>query len=227
MRLKFGYVKRICALGISSFVFMANDSLAGVVLNRLIRSYQGYGELGDLYIGAMTVVVSVSQLLFLPLQGITQGTQPIVGYCKGAKNYDRMKETIRDAKILSVTCATCVWLAIMLFPGTVASIFATDMELIQLSELTLRISFWECFLFGFQMVNQHMFVAMGNAKYSFIFAVMRKIFLLLPIAFILPVFIGVNGIFLAESVATVITVIVTQIAFTHYMKIQKKEMLNC
>ena len=71
-----------------------------------------------------------------------------------------------------------------------------------------------------------MFVAMGNAKYSFLFAVMRKVLLLIPIACILPIFMGVNGIFLAESVSTVITVIATQIAFTHYMKLQKKEMLS-
>lgn len=225
MRLQFCYVKRICALGISSFVFMANESLVNVVMNRLIRMYEGYGESGDLYISAMTIVVSLSQLFFLPLQGITQGTQPIVGYCKGAGDYRRLEETLRDAKVLSVTCATLFWAAFMFAPGFVASIFTTDEALISLSEVTLRIAFWECFLFGFQMINQHMFVAMGNAKYSFIFAIMRKVLLLIPIACILPVFMGVKGIFLAESVSTVITVIATQIAFTHYMKLQKKEML--
>lgn len=225
MRLQFCYVKRICALGISSFVFMANESLVNVVMNRLIRMYEGYGESGDLYISAMTIVVSLSQLFFLPLQGITQGTQPIVGYCKGAGDYRRLEETLRDAKVLSVTCATLFWAAFMFAPGFVASIFTTDEALIRLSEVTLRIAFWECFLFGFQMINQHMFVAMGNAKYSFIFAIMRKVLLLIPIACILPVFMGVKGIFLAESVSTVITVIATQIAFTHYMKLQKKEML--
>ena len=226
MKLQLGYVKRICALGVSSFVFMANESVVEIALNRLIRSYEGYGDVGDLYISAMTIVVSMSQLFFLPLQGITQGTQPIVGYCKGAGDYKRMEETIRDAKVLSVTCATLFWLAFMFAPRLVASIFTTDQALIDLSEATLRISFWECFLFGFQMINQHMFVAMGNAKYSFLFAVMRKVLLLIPIACILPIFMGVNGIFLAESVSTVITVIATQIAFTHYMKLQKKEMLS-
>lgn len=226
MKLRFGYVKRICALGVSSFVFMANESVVEIALNRLIRNYEGYGATGDLYISAMTIVVSMSQLFFLPLQGITQGTQPIVGYCKGAGDYKRMEETIRDAKVLSVTCATLFWLTFMFAPRLVASVFTTDQALIDLSEVTLRISFWECFLFGFQMINQHMFVAMGNAKYSFLFAVMRKVLLLIPIACILPIFMGVNGIFLAESVSTVITVIATQIAFTHYMKLQKKEMLS-
>ena len=67
------------------------------------------------------------------------------------------------------------------------------------------------------MVNQHMFVAVGNAKYSFFFAILRKIILLIPLAFILPVFVGVKGVFLAEPIATVITVIVTQIAFSKYL----------
>lgn len=226
MALRISYVRRILALGVSSFVFMANESLVGVVLNRLIRRYEGYGDIGDLYISALTIVVSMSQLFFMPLQGITQGAQPMVGYCKGAKDYDRISETVRDGKILGIISATAFWVFFMFAPRLVASIFTKDAALIELSEGILRISFWECPLFGIQMLNQHMFVAMGNAKYSFIFAIMRKVLLLIPIACILPVFMGVNGVFLAESVSTVITVIVTQIAYTHYMKLQRKEMLG-
>lgn len=223
MRLKRDIVIKIMKLGLSSFVFMANESLIGIFMNMMIRKSTGYGDVGDLYIGAMTIVTSVSQLLFLPLQGLTQGTQPIVGYCKGAGDYKRLTKTVNCAKILSVSYATLFWAVLMGFPGIVTAIFTNNSELIHTSTCTLRLAYWECFLFGFQMINQHMFVAMGNAKYSFLFAMMRKILLLIPITLIAAFLLGVKGIFFSESIATLVTAIVTQIVFTRYLKKEEAE----
>lgn len=211
------YVKSILSLGFSSFIFMANESLIEIILNRILRNYTGYDIEGDLYIGTMTIVITMSQMMLMPLQGVTQGMQPIVGYCKGAGEFKKMKQIIMDAKILGVTFACICWFIFMFAPGWAVSLLSNDMNLIDLSKSIIRLSFWECFLFGIQMVNQHMFVAVGNAKYSFFFAILRKIILLIPLAFILPVFVGVKGVFLAEPIATVITVIVTQIAFSKYL----------
>lgn len=215
------HVKKIISLGVSSFVFMANESLVAIILNRLIRLYKGYGNEGDLYIGALTIVTSVFQLFLMPLQGITQGAQPITGYCKGAGLFERLEETLWDARIIATISATLFWIVFMFYPSKAAGLFTSDAELLKLSAKVIRISLWVCFVFGFQMINQHSFVAMGNAKYSFLFAIMRKVLLLIPIACILPLFLGVNGIFLAESISTIITAIVTHIVFTKYLKRQK------
>lgn len=210
-------IKRIFALGVSSFVFMANESLAAIALNLLIRIHAGYTEMGDLYIGALSIITTLSQILFMPLKGMTQGLQPIVGFCYGAMKIDKMKQAIKEARVCAIFCAVIFWLAFMTFPYEITQCFTSDNNLIRISGYLIRLSFWECFLFGLQMINQHMFVAMGNAKWSFIFAVFRKVILLIPIAVILAYVIGTDGIFIAEPIATIITVILTHTVFQNYV----------
>lgn len=211
-------IARIITLGSSSFVFMLNESLAAVVLNWLIRICAGYNEKGDLYIAGMTVVTSLSQIFFMPLKGITQGAQPIVSYCYGSGKYEKMKEAIHDARICAFVCASAFWLIYMIFPNKIATLFTSDQTLIHLFGELIQFSFWESFILGIQMVNQHMFVALGNAKWSFLFAIMRKLVLLIPLACLMSKIWGVNGIFFAEPIATVITAIFTQWAFNYYIK---------
>ena len=116
-----------------------------------------------------------------------------------------------------MACSVTLWLIYMLFPGQVAALFTTDEALLSACTASIRIAFCTNFVIGMQMVNQHMFIAMGNAKYSLIFGLMRKIFVLVPLVLVFPFFMGVMGVFLAEPVSNVITVIVTYIVFTKYI----------
>lgn len=106
----------------------------------------------------------------------------------------------------------------MLFPAQVAGLFTTDQELLSVCSTSIRIAFCFNFVLGMQMMNQHMFIAMGNAKLSLIFGLMRKIFVLIPLVLVFPFFMGAFGVFLAEPISNVITVVVTYICFTRYIK---------
>ncbi len=106
----------------------------------------------------------------------------------------------------------------MLFPSQVAGLFTTDEALLSTCASSIRIAFCLNFVLGMQMMNQHMFIAMGNAKLSLIFGLMRKIFVLIPLVLVFPFFMGAIGVFLAEPVSNIITVIVTYVCFSRYLK---------
>lgn len=218
MRVRWECARRIFALGVSSFVFLANDSLVQILINLLLRYWSPDIATGDMYIGCMTIVYSMYQIFFMPLQGVTQGAQPIVGYCFGAKDYGRMRKTINYGRGCSLACATLMWAVFMLFPSQVAGLFTTDEALLSTCASSIRIAFCLNFVLGMQMMNQHMFIAMGNAKLSLIFGLMRKIFVLIPLVLVFPFFMGAIGVFLAEPVSNIITVIVTYICFSRYLK---------
>ena len=141
MRVKWAVTKRIFALGVSSFVFLANDSLVQILINLLLRHWSPDIATGDMYIGCMTIVYSMYQIFFMPLQGVTQGAQPIVGYCFGAKDYGRMRRAINYGRICSLFCATVMWAAFMIFPSQVAGLFTTDEALLATNASSIRIAF--------------------------------------------------------------------------------------
>ena len=212
-----GLAKKICGLGASSFIFTFNDSVVQILLNLLLRYWSPDTATGDMYIGCMTIVYSMYQIFFMPLTGVAQGAQPIVGYCRGSGDYARMKKTINYARACSLLCAFIMWALYMAFPSQIAGLFTTDEELLSVCSGAIRIAFCLNFVLGMQMINQHMFIAMGNAKLSFIFGIMRKIIVLIPLALIFPFFMGAVGVFFAEPVSNLITVIVTYICFTRYV----------
>lgn len=218
LAVSWGDTKEICKLGVSSFIFDINESAVQILINLLLRKYGGAGAEGDLYIGAMTIVNSLFQVFLMPLKGIVRGAQPIIGYCYGAKDYPRLRQVIHCARIGSVSCAVVMWMLLMCLPRRLAGAFTTDPALLGLSGGIVRLSFCTVFVIGLQMVNQHSFIAMGNARLSFFFGILRKILILVPLALSLPVFFGVDGVFLAEPVANVLTVIVTQVVFTCFMR---------
>jgi len=221
MRLDWGIIKSSCALGVSTFTFMLNESIVVIVLNRLLRHYGG--TLGDLHIASMAILSSVGQIFFMPLKGIIQGAQPIISYNMGARNYPRIRETVHYARVCSITCAVVMWAAMVFLPQHIALAFTPDRELISLTTITMRLMYSTVFVLGLQMVNQNAFIAMGNTRYSFFFGILRKVILLLPLAFILPFFTGVWGIYAAEAISNLITVVVTHVVFTKYLRQLKLE----
>lgn len=199
-------ILKIAALGIAPFVMQSTESLVTITFN---TGLQRYG--GDLYVGSMSILMSIMQLIVIPVNGITQGVQPIVSYNYGAGNRLRVKETV--IRLVSVCLlGTLILAGVAIFcPGIYASMFTNDAELVALTCRIMPIFFLGIAIFGIQAACQATFLALGQAKVSLFIATLRKIILLIPLALILPKFLGVKGIYIAEPVSDVISVIVTSV----------------
>ncbi len=199
-------ILKIAALGIAPFVMQSTESLVTITFN---TGLQRYG--GDLYVGSMSILMSIMQLIVIPVNGITQGVQPIVSYSYGAGNRLRVKKTV--IRLVSVCLlGTLILAGVAIFcPGIYASMFTNDAELVALTCRIMPIFFLGIAIFGIQAACQSTFLALGQAKVSLFIAMLRKIILLIPLALILPKFLGVKGIYIAEPVSDVISVIVTSV----------------
>ena len=199
------------ALGLSMFIMQASESVISVCFNSSLLKYGG-----DIAVGAMTILTSVMQFALLPLQGLGQGSQPIISYNYGAKNADRVKKTYKILVIISVCYSSLMWLLVMLFPNAFASIFTTDASLIEFTGTALRIYLACIFMFGIQIACKMTFTLIGNAKASIIVAVMRKFILLLPLIFIMPHIFTSNptmAVYMAEPIADFLAVSFTCVLF--------------
>lgn len=199
-------ILKIAALGIAPFVMQSTESLVTITFN---TGLQRYG--GDLYVGSMSILMSIMQLIVIPVNGITQGVQPIVSYNYGAGNRLRVKETVIRL-VSACLLGTLILAGVAIFcPGIYASMFTNDAELVALTCRIMPIFFLGIAIFGIQAACQSTFLALGQAKVSLFIAMLRKIILLIPLALILPKFLGVKGIYVAEPVSDVISVIVTSV----------------
>ena len=207
--------RKTCALGVSPFTFRVNESVIVILLNHLLLHYGGAD--GNLHIASMAILSSMSQVFFMPLSGIVTGVQPLLSYNYGARNYPRIRGSIRYARRLSFGCAVVMWAFLVFTPDLVCKMFTDNPELITMTRTTMRIMFSTILVLGFQMINQNAFVAMGNTRYSFLFGIMRKVLLLVPLALIMPRFMGVWGVYVAEAISNPTTVIITFIVFEKYM----------
>ena len=207
------------ALGLSPFIMQFTESVLYVCFNSSLLRYGG-----NLAVGAMTILSSVMQFSLLPLQGLTQGAQPIVSFNYGAGNRDRVRACFRMLIVACTAYSVALWALAMLTPQLFAAIFTSDPALCDMTVHALRIYMAATGLFGIQVGCQQTFVAMGNAKTSVFLALLRKVFLLIPLIFILPCFLPnqVDAVFLAEPISDFIAVCVTGTmfyrAFSRYLK---------
>lgn len=168
----------------------------------------------------MTILSSVMQFAMLPLQGLTQGAQPITGYNFGVGSIKRVKKTFFLLLAVCVSYSTLLWGASMLFPPFIASLFTSDTLLIDFASKALRIYMATSLLFGIQIACQQTFISLGNAKISMFLAIFRKIIVLIPLIYILPLFLPNKtvAVYTAEPVADFIAVSVTSIMFSRQFK---------
>ena len=201
MRLAAGRVGKILSLGLSGFFMAVTNSLVQILCN---ASLQFYG--GDLYVSVMTVINSVREVISVPVSGLTQGCQPVLGFNYGAGEYGRVRRGIRFTATLVVLVAVTLWAVAMLFPETLIRIFNDDEELLTAGVSAFRIYFATFFGMAFMFAGQSTFVALGRAKHSIFFSLLRKVGIVAPLTLILPgVFgMGVNGVFLAEPISNVV-----------------------
>ena len=203
------------ALGLSPFIMQSTESLIAVCFNSSLLKYGG-----DLAVGAMTVLTSMMQFAMMPLQGLTQGCQPIISYNFGARNARRVKDAFVCLLKSCVVYSAVLWAAVQLFPRVFVQIFNNTPELVDYAAWALRIYMGTTCLFGVQIACQQTFVALGNAKTSLFLAVLRKIILLIPLIYILPNFFADKtfAVFLAEPAADFLAVTATASMFAVQFK---------
>ena len=207
------------ALGVSGFVMMATESFLNISFN---ASLQEFG--GDIAVGSMTIISSCMQLALMPASGICQGCQPIISYNFGAGNTDRVKACFKRQLLLCGGYTTAFWALSMLFPQILVKIFNSDPALVEHTIWTMRVYMAGIFAMGFQITCQQCFMALGQAKVSLLLACLRKLILLIPLIFILPLFMDnkVFAVFLAEPVSDILAATVTVTVFaTRFNKILK------
>ena len=198
------------ALGTATFIMQASESVISVCFNSSLARYGG-----DIAVGAMTILSSVMQFALLPLQGISQGAQPILSYNFGAKNVERVKKTYRVLLVVCLSYSALIWAFVMGFPRVFAGIFTPDEALLAFTSRALRIYCAVLLLFGVQLACQMTFVSIGNAVCSIIVAVTRKFILLIPLIYLMPTLVSdkTMGVYLAEPVADALAVTFTAILF--------------
>ena len=204
------------ALGLSPFVMQSTESLIAICFNSSLLRYGG-----DMAVGTMTVLTSIMQFSNMPLQGLTQGAQPIVSYNFGAKNVQRVRDAYFCLLRACFTYSMAIWLLVELFPRAFILIFNNDPALVEYAAWAVRIYMGCSGIFGIQIACQQTFVALGNAKTSLFLAVWRKIILLIPLIYILPHFFADKAfaVFLAEPVADFGAVALT--SFTFYRQFRR------
>ena len=203
IRFKAKIVGKISALGVAPFIMQATESAIVVVFNSGLLKYGG-----DLHVGTMTIMQSLMQMTFVPLQGFTTGVQPIISYNYGAKNYDRVRSTIKRMVVVAVICSLAMGIIIPSFPRTFGLMFTTSEDILALLEQILPIYFAAVWIFGLQVGSQSTFLSLGQAKKSLFVALLRKVILLIPLALILPNFFGVMGIYYSEPIASTTSAII-------------------
>lgn len=221
LKINFHILLPCIALGVAPFAMQATESVLVLCFNSSLLKYGG-----DLAVGAMTILSSVMQFAMLPLQGLTQGGQPIISYNYGANQGERVQKAFKLQTISCFSYSSILWLLIMIFPSLFVAIFTSDPQLTEITIWALRIYMAGVLLMGIQISCQQTFIAFGNSKKSAFLAVFRKILVLIPLIYILPMFISdqVFAVFLAEPIADTIAVLTTSTMFYFEMKNKMKEM---
>ncbi len=213
-------IASLFSLGIAPFVMASTESLVGFVLNGSLKGYR------DIYVSALAVMQSAMQFAAVPFGGFAQGIVPIVSYNYGRGNEERIRKCFKYTLAIIFTAFCAINLSMMAFPKFVASLFTSDTVLIEKVGELMPIFLAGMTIFGLQRVCQNMFVSLGQAKISLFIALLRKVILLVPLALILPNFFGVNGVFIAESVAdatsAICCTVIFMISFPKIMKAMRQ-----
>lgn len=197
-------VGSIMALGISPFIMQSTESLISVVMSSGLQKYGG-----DLYVGSLTILQSIMQLINIPIQGFTQGVQPVLSYNFGAGNLERVKKVYRRIILMTTAFSFLLTSFAMMFPKLLARMFTQDKELIELLGKVAPVFLAGMLVFGIQMGCQTTFMGLGQAKISLFMALLRKVILLVPFALIFPMITqDVMSIYFAECMADALAAIV-------------------
>lgn len=221
LKLSARLVQKITGLGLSGFVMAFTNSAVQIVNNTMLQRYGG-----DLYVGVMTVINTVREMLSMPVSGLTGGAQPVLGYNYGAGEGRRVKKGILFMSLACVGYTVLVWLILLMNPELFLRLFNKDPELLAAGGQAMRIYFFGFFMMSLQFAGQSVFVGLGKSKQAVFFSLLRKAVIVIPLALLLPsVFgLGVDGIFLAEPISDYIGGIACFVTmlFTVWRKLEDK-----
>lgn len=201
MRLEMERVKSIVGLGLSGFTMSITNSLVQIMCNATLQFYGG-----DLYVGVMTVINSVREVVSMPVQGITNSAQPVMGYNYGAGAYKRVRQAIGFMSAASILYTTAVWFFVHGFPEFFIRIFNQDAALVAAAVPAMQVYYFGFFLMSLQFAGQAVFVALGKAKQAVFFSIFRKVIIVIPLTWLLPRIagLGTTGVFAAEPISNLI-----------------------
>jgi putative MATE family efflux protein len=202
LRLDLPLLRSVMALGVTGFTFKITNSITQAIVNMVLKAWGG--PLSSLYIGAMSLIYSMREIMSLPINGVTSGGQSVMSYNYGAKQYRRVSEGIRFVLLGGLVINTFMWVLAMFFPRWLVGIFTEDEALIQLTVRCARIYFGAFPFMALQVTGQHTFVALNYPAHALCFSLLRKIVLVAPLTLLLPPLgLGVQGAFWAEFISQV------------------------
>ena len=200
MIIKPGLVSEITKLGAAGFFMQGTNCMVQVVCNTTLRIFGG-----DLYVGIMTVINSVREILALPVTGLSSGAQPVIGFNFGARKFCRVRQGIKFMAAIGMLYTVLAWFWIIISPEFLMSIFTDDVAMINAGVESLKIYFFGFFFMAFQFTGQSTFTALKDSKHAVFFSLLRKAIIVVPLTLLLPrIGFGVNGVFLAEPISNAI-----------------------
>lgn len=211
---------RIIKLGVTGFMFKFSNSVAQAIVNMTLKEFGGAAS--TLYIGAMSIINSLREVVMMPISGITTAAVPVMSFNYGARLYSRVKKTIKFMFGSSFIYNLAAWALVMFLPVPLIKIFTTDPTLISTTVTCLRVYFGVYFLMTMQSSGQNTFIALNKPKFAVFFSTLRKLILIVPFTIILPrVGFGVMGVFYAEMFSQIIgaTACFATMIFTQYRKL--------
>lgn len=200
MKPEWKLVGDITTLGMAGFIMQATNCMVQVVCNATLKVFGG-----DLYVGIMTVINSVREIMSLPVSGLTSGSQPVLGYNYGAGKYDRVKSGIRFTAAIGIAYTALAWIIVLIIPKQLMGIFTEDAQTIAYGAEALKTYFFGFMFMAFMFTGQSTFTALGYSKHAIFFSLLRKAIIVVPLVIILPrIGFGVMGVFLSEPISNVI-----------------------
>ncbi len=201
MKLSRKRAAEIISLGLSGFTMSITNGLVQIVCNSTLQNFGG-----DLYVGVMTVINSIREVVTMPVMGMNHGAQPVMGYNYGAGEYKRVKQSIAFVSVVSIIYTSAAWLLLHGFPEFFIRIFNQDAELVEAAISSMRIYYFGFMFMSLQMAGQTTFTALGKAKRAIFFSIFRKVVIVVPLTMVLPYIadLGTHGVFLAEPISNVL-----------------------
>ncbi len=200
MRPSLPTVRKITGLGLAGFIMQASNGAVQIACTSTLRIFGS-----DIYVGIMTVLNSIRDMVSLPAQGLTDAGRPVIGYNYGAREFGRIRKAIRFLTAIGVTYMLISWLILFLFPEPFIHLFSSDPELLGKGVGAMHIYFFGFFMMALQFCGQTVFVGLGKSRQAIFFSIFRKIVIVVPLTLLLPrLGAGINGVFIAEPISNFI-----------------------
>ncbi len=218
LKLDKSLVKIIFAIGSAPFAMQIATSLVQVISNNALKVYGG-----DLAIGAMATISSISMIFLMPIFGLNQGAQPIIGFNYGAKQYDRANSAFKVSALASIIIMTSGWLLIQTVPEFIVGMFNKDPKLMKITVNGIRIYLLMLPIIGVSITGSNYIQSVGKAKVAMVLSLLRQVILLIPMIVILPKFFGLDGVWYAQPVADLLATIITVVILVKELRSYKKD----